>query len=39
MNNPETLAAYGIQNTIQDKQNKDTQYVLDTTMRRQKQIT
>ena len=39
MNNPETLAAYGTQNTIQDKPNKDTQYVLDTTMRRQKQIT
>ena len=38
MNNPEKLAAFGTQN--EDKQIKNTtQYVLDTTMRKQTQLT
>ena len=38
LDNPETLATLGIQD--EDKQNKDTiQYVLDTTIRKQSQIT
>ena len=38
MNNPEKLATQGTQD--EDKQNKNiTQYVLDTTMRKQTQIT
>jgi hypothetical protein len=38
MDNPETLATYGAQN--EDKQNKNTtQYVLDTSIRKQTQIT
>jgi hypothetical protein len=38
MDNPEKLATYGTQD--EEKQNKNTtQYVLDTTMRKQTQIT
>jgi hypothetical protein len=38
MDNPQKLAAYGTQD--EDKQNKNTtQYVLDTTLRKQTQIT
>jgi hypothetical protein len=38
MNNPEKLATYGTED--EEKQNKNTaQYVLDTTMRKQTQIT
>jgi len=37
MDNPETLATYGTKD--EEKQNKNTQYVLDITMRKQTQIT
>jgi hypothetical protein len=40
MDNPEILATYGTQNKDEEKQNKNTtQYVLDTIMRKQTQIT
>ena len=40
MDNPEILATYGTQNKDEEKQNKNTtQYVLDTIMRKQRQIT
>jgi hypothetical protein len=40
MDNPEILATYGTQNKDEEKQNKNTtQYVFDTNMRKQTQIT
>jgi hypothetical protein len=40
MDNPEILATYGTQNKDEEKQNKNTtQYVLDTIMCKQTQIT
>jgi hypothetical protein len=40
MDNPEILATYGTQNKDEEKQNKNTtQYVLDTIIRKQTQIT